>query len=130
MPRGTLELVEAHGTALADAVDRALKAAAPIDPSLRTAYGTVDLPFAGEAARERWRSQLDIEEVYLQRHAALMKTAIARDGRLPAAQPDPVQVWRFGPPGPGDREAEARIGAHARCARWGGRGRLRAPPRP
>ena len=96
MPRGTLELVEAHGTALADAVDRALKAASPIAPSLRTAYGTVDLPFAGEPARDRWRRQLDIEEVYMQRHAALMKAAIARNGRLPAAQPDPVQVWRFG----------------------------------
>ncbi len=96
MPRGTLELVEAHGTALADAVDRALEAAAPIDPSLRTAYGSVDLPFAGEAARERWRSQLDIDEVYMRRHAALMKAAIARHGRLPAVQPDPVQVWSFG----------------------------------
>lgn len=96
LPRGTLELVEAHGTALADAVDRALKAAGPIDPSLRTAYGSVDLPFAGEAAREQWRSRLDVEEVYKQRHAALMKAAVSRDGRLPAAQPDPVQVWRFG----------------------------------
>jgi neutral ceramidase len=100
MPRGTLELVEAHGTALADAVDRALKVTAPIDPSLRTAYGNVDLPFADEAARERWRSQLDIDEVYMRRHAALMKAAIARDGRLPIAQPDPVQVWRLGPPAP------------------------------
>jgi hypothetical protein len=97
MPRGTLELVEAHGTALADAVDRALDSAAPIGPALRTGYGGVDLPFAGKAARDRWRSQLDIDDVYLQRHAALMKAAIARDGRLPAAQRDPVQVWRFGP---------------------------------
>ncbi len=96
LPRGTLELVEAHGTALADAVDRALKAAGPIDPSLRTAYGSVDLPFAGEAAREQWRSRLDVEEVYKRRHAALMKAAVSRDGRLPAAQPNPVQVWRFG----------------------------------
>jgi neutral ceramidase len=109
MPRGTLELVEAHGTALADAVDRALPAAAPIHPSLRTAYGTVDLPFAAAPARERWRRQLDVEEVYLQRHAALMKAAIARDGRLAAAQPAPVQVWRFGA-AKGDREAEARSG--------------------
>jgi hypothetical protein len=98
MPRGTLEIVEAHGTALADAVDRALKVAAPVDPSLSTAYGNVDLPFAGEAPREQWRSQLNIDEIYMRRHAALMKAAIARDGRLPTAQPDPVQVWRFGPP--------------------------------
>jgi len=106
MPRGTLELVETHGAALADAVDRALKTAAPIDPSLRTAYGRVNLPFAGEAARERWRRQLDIEEVYLQRHAALMKAAIARNGRLPAAQSDPVQVWRLGTPKAGGAESE------------------------
>ena len=110
MPRGTLELVETHGAALADAVDRALKAAAPIDPSLRTAYGSVNLPFAGEAARERWRRQLDIEEVYLQRHAALMKAAIARNGRLPAAQPDPVQVWRLGTPKAGGAESEKDSG--------------------
>ena len=121
MPRGTVQLVEAHGTALADAVDRALKAAAPIEPSLRTAYGSVELPFAGEAVRERWRSRLDIEAVYLQRHAALMKAAIARDGRLPAAQRDPVQVWRFGPSvlARAPRRATARlreeIRAHARA---------------
>jgi neutral ceramidase len=108
MPRGTLELVEAHGAALADAVDRALAATVAIEPSLRTAYATVDLPFAGEAARQRWKTGLDIEAVYLQRHAALMKAAIARDGRLPAAQPDPVQVWRFGPPAPaGSMQASA-----------------------
>ena len=99
-PRGTLEHVQAHGTALAEAVDRALKATTPIEPSLRTAYGVVPLPFAGEAARERWRSQLKIDEVYMRRHAALMSAVVARDGRLPAAQPDPVQVWRFGPPAP------------------------------
>jgi hypothetical protein len=95
-PRGTVELVEAHGTALADAVDRVLGGATSIHPQLQTAYGTVDLPFADEMSRERWRRQLDIEEVYLRRHAALMDAAIARDGRLPAAQKAPIQVWRFG----------------------------------
>ena len=94
-PRGTVQLVESHGTALADAVDRALGAMTPVPPSLRTAFSTVDLPFIDAEARERWRKQLDVEDVYLQRHAALMEAAIARDGRLPAAQPDPVQVWQF-----------------------------------
>jgi hypothetical protein len=95
-PRGTLELVQAHGTALADAVDRALPDATPVAPALHTSYGTVDLPFVGQAARERWKQQLDIDEVYLRRHAALMQATVQRDGHLPAAQPDPVQVWRFG----------------------------------
>jgi neutral ceramidase len=97
-PRGTLELVEAHGAALADAVDRALKTSVPVEPFLRTAYGRVDLPFAGDAVRDRWRRHLDVPEAHLQRHAALMKAIIDRDGRLPTAQPDPVQVWSFEPP--------------------------------
>jgi hypothetical protein len=100
-PRGTMELVTAHGTALADAVDRALKSPAPVAASLRTAYGTVDLPFADEAARARWRSQLKIDAIYLERHAAVMKQLMDRDGRLPAAQRDPVQVWHFGAGTPG-----------------------------
>jgi hypothetical protein len=94
-PRGTVEHVEAHGAALADAVDRALPAAVPLGGGLRAAYGTVDLPFADDAARERWRSQLKVEDVYLRRHAALMASAVARDGSLPRAQPAPLQVWRF-----------------------------------
>jgi hypothetical protein len=98
MPRGTLELVEAHGTALADAVDRALQVASPIHPALRTAYRVIDLPFAGNDARERWMRQLDVDEVYRRRHAALMQAAVARKGRLPRAQPAPVQVWQVGRP--------------------------------
>jgi neutral ceramidase len=95
-PRGTIELVQAHGTALADAVDRVLPEATPIAPALHTAYGTVDLPFADAAARERWKRQLDIDEVYLRRHAELMDATIRREGRLPVTQRDPIQVWRFG----------------------------------
>ena len=68
----------------------------PIAPALHTAYGTVDLPFADAAARERWQRQLDIDEVYLRRHAALMEAIGRRDGGLPATQRDPIQVWRFG----------------------------------
>jgi neutral ceramidase len=95
-PRGTLELVQAHGAALADAVDRALPTATPVAPALRTAYGTVDLPFVDASARERWRQQLDIDQVYLRRHAALMEAAVQRDGHLPTTQRDPIQVWRLG----------------------------------
>jgi len=95
-PRGTMELVNAHGGALADAVDRGLKSTAPVPASLRTSYRTVDLPFADEQTRGRWHSQLKIEPIYLERHAAAMKQLIDREGRLPIAQRDPVQVWQFG----------------------------------
>jgi neutral ceramidase len=96
MPRGTMELVNAHGTSLANSVDRALKSSTPVAAALRTSYGTVELPFADEAARARWHSQLKIDAIYLDRHAAAMKQLIDRHGRLPATQRDPVQVWEFG----------------------------------
>jgi neutral ceramidase len=96
-PRGTIELVQAHGTALADAVDRALTATGPVRHAPRAAYDTVALPFAGDDVRERWQKALDVEDVYLRRHAALMAAAVARQGRLPASQADPIQVWTFGP---------------------------------
>jgi neutral ceramidase len=95
-PRGTLELVEAHGTALADSVDRVLAGGAAIEPALRTQYGNVDLPFVDRNTREQWLKQLQIDEVYLQRYAALMAAIVARDGRLPEAQRAPVQVWQLG----------------------------------
>lgn len=94
-PRGTVELVQAHGAALADAVDRAMADATPVSPGLRAAYGTVALPFVEREARERWRRQLDIDPVYLKRHAALMD-AMKRQGGIPAAQTAPLQVWRLG----------------------------------
>jgi hypothetical protein len=96
-PRGTLDLAQAHGTALADAVDRVLTEAKPVPASLNTAYGIVDLPFADGARRETWRRQLTIDPVYLRRHAAVMEAIVRREGRLPAAQAAPLQVWRFGP---------------------------------
>jgi neutral ceramidase len=96
-PRGTLELVEAHGRALADAVDRSLPSATPLEPGLRASYGTVTLPYEDAGARARWRAGLDIEDVYLRRYDALMKSIVVRGGRLPAAQAAPVQVWQFGP---------------------------------
>jgi hypothetical protein len=91
-PRGTLELVQAHGAALADAVDRALPKTAAVAPALRTSYGTVDLPFVSPDARERWKQRLKVEPVYLERYDALM----SRQGPLPPTQADPVQVWKLG----------------------------------
>jgi len=91
-----MEHVNTHGTSLADAVDRVLNSQARIAASIRTAYDIVDLPFSDEATRARWHSQLKIDPIYLERHAAVMKQLIDRDGRLPLAQRDPIQVWEFG----------------------------------
>ena len=95
-PRGTLALVEAHGRALADAVDRTLPRASPLTQGLRTSFATVTLPYETAEVRRRWRTGLNIEEVYLRRYDALMQSVAARNGRLPAVQAAPVQVWQFG----------------------------------
>jgi hypothetical protein len=95
-PRGTLALVEAHGRALADAVDRTLPRASPLTPGLQTSFATATLPFETGDVRGRWRAGLTIEEIYLRRYDALMQSVAARNGRLPAAQAAPVQVWQFG----------------------------------
>jgi hypothetical protein len=95
-PRGTEALVDAHGTSLADAVDAALASAVPLAPSFAAAYDTVNLPFVDRPARERWRAGLDIDPVYLRRYDALMGAVIAREGRLPPTQAEPLQVWRLG----------------------------------
>lgn len=95
-PRGTVELVERHGTALADAVDHAQRLLAPVTGPLRLAYGVVALPFAPAPAKAELEERLQQDDVYVRRHARLMLDLLARDGRLPAVQPAPVQVWRFG----------------------------------
>jgi neutral ceramidase len=95
-PRGTVELVERHGLALADAVDRALGSAAPVGGSLRLARGVVDLPFAPPPDRAELERRLADDDVYVRRHARLMLDVLADKGRLPTVQPVPVHVWRFG----------------------------------
>jgi hypothetical protein len=96
-PRGTVALVEQHGTALADAVDRALPTLRPITAqTLSVDYEIVDLPFAPTPDRAGWIAKLQDPDQYIRRHARLMLEILDRDGTLPAVQPDPVQVWTFG----------------------------------
>jgi hypothetical protein len=95
-PRGTRALVDRHGEALADAVDRALGACSPVAGRLRAAFDEVDLPFAPFPGLDGWRARLKDENVYVRRHAQMMIDVLSTGRRLPRAQPNPVQVWRFG----------------------------------
>jgi hypothetical protein len=76
-------------------VDAAVRNLAPVSGPLRLAYDVVDLPFATPASRTEWEARLTDDDVYVRRHARLMLDALSA-GRLPAVQPAPVQVWRFG----------------------------------
>jgi hypothetical protein len=95
-PRGTRPLVEQHGTALADAVDRALPRCTPVAGPISAGFDEVDLPFAPFPDADGWRARLADENVYVKRHAQLMLDLLKEKGRLQRSQPDPVQVWRFG----------------------------------
>jgi hypothetical protein len=95
-PRGTVELVEAHGRALADAVARGLRAATALDGRLRTAFATAALKFAPPPPPEAWRANLEADNPYVRRHARLMLDAIERDGQVQAFERAPLHVLRIG----------------------------------
>jgi len=96
-PRGTVDLARQHGETLAGAVDAVLSGAMrPVHGPLRTAFGTVALPFAPPPAREALEAQTTDKNQFVQWHAKELLAILDRDGRLPATYPAPVQVWRFG----------------------------------
>jgi neutral ceramidase len=96
MPRGTRALVTQHGEALAAAVESGLARLSPVRGPLSTAFEETWLPFAPLPDPAEWRRRSLAEDVYVRRHASLMLEILAREGRLPARQAEPVQVWRFG----------------------------------
>ncbi|MGH9159274.1 MAG: neutral/alkaline non-lysosomal ceramidase N-terminal domain-containing protein [Vicinamibacteraceae bacterium] len=95
-PRGTLELAEQHGRALADVVANTLTTTTPVSGPLRAAYDTVALPFAETPGSDVWQSKLQDPDQYVRRHANLMLAQLRSGRPLPAVQPEPVQIWRFG----------------------------------
>jgi hypothetical protein len=95
-PRGTRELVEQHGRALADAVLRACDRLWSVTGPVAAGLTSVDLPFVPAAGRTEWETRTRDGDVYVQRHARLMLDRLDRDGRLESAHGEPVQVWRLG----------------------------------
>lgn len=95
-PRGTLELAERHGRALADAVDASLAGAAEIGGRLSTAFATATLPYMPAPDADEWRQRLGDENVFVRRHASLMLDELARAGRNREAEAAPVHVIRIG----------------------------------
>ena len=95
-PRGTREIVQQHGEALAKAVRDAMPSLTPISGATRAAMEMVDLPFEAALTPEQWKKRFGLEDPYVARHARLMDEIRARDGKLPTMQKMPLQVWRFG----------------------------------
>jgi neutral ceramidase len=95
-PRGTLALVEQHGGALAEAVDRALDRVHPVEGDSAAGLELVNVPFAAVPDRAGWVARKRSDDVYVRRHASLMLERLDRDGRLERAHAEPIQVWRLG----------------------------------
>jgi hypothetical protein len=82
---------------MAYAVDQVLKGKMkPVGGPLKTAFETVDVPFAKPPSREEFRARLDDTNAGVRRHAQAMLAIFDRDGKLPDRYPYPVQIWQFG----------------------------------
>jgi neutral ceramidase len=96
-PRGTLELAQQHGRALANAVEAALLAnATPVSGSLKAAYAEIDLRYAAPPSKEEFQKRLASSDRYEKQHAERMLARMEKEGRLPVSYPYPVQAVRFG----------------------------------
>jgi hypothetical protein len=96
LPRRSIDWMNDHGRALADAVVATLrKPLEPIMGTLGTVYEEIDLQFATLPTRNELESLAGGDSP----KAAWAKYLLAnldRDGTLPATYPYPVQVWKLG----------------------------------
>ena len=96
-PRGTMQLVQVHGEALARRVRYAQS-----DPMhlihgpLKTLFDRVDLPFAPPPSREVLQALLQSNDIYVQKHAQALLTTLDQKGSLPASYPCPIGLVKFG----------------------------------
>ena len=93
----SLELVSMYGRILAASVDIVLRGKmAPVSGPLKTAFERVDIPFQTAPAKAVLEQRLKEKDGNIRAQADRMLRTIERTGKLPAAYPEPVQVWQFG----------------------------------
>lgn len=100
-PAPGMDIVRPHGLELAGAVSQALKdprpeSQRPLAGPLHAVLEWVDLPLSPPPSRQEFEKRLQGEGDFMRRHAERQLATLDREGKLPAAQPCPVQVWRLG----------------------------------
>jgi neutral ceramidase len=103
LPRRTVELAEAYGARLADAVDAVLDEGAlrPIVGRIETRYEELPLDLATPPDRAAWERTLADGNSFEKARARHLLALFDRDGRLDTTYPAyPVQAWRLGDGGP------------------------------
>lgn len=95
-PRGTLDLAQQHGRALANAVEAALIAPAqPIHGPIRSVLDTVTLDFAEPPSQQQLEQQAKSNDKYESRHAKALLKELEQTGKICTTYPYLVQVIQF-----------------------------------
>lgn len=96
-PRGTVELAQQHGKALASAVEETLSGQlVPVREPLAVRLERVELPFIEAPSKAELEKRRGEGNVYQQRLTEVLLKRIEEHGTLASTYPCPVQVVRFG----------------------------------
>ena len=96
-PRGTLDLAQQHGRALATAVEAALQTRpVPLTGPLQLAYAEVDIAYDTPPTRAEFEARLKSSNKYEAKHARRFLDLMDKGEGLPKSYSFPVQVAHFG----------------------------------
>ena len=96
-PRRTMELVQAHGEALGQAVQSVLSGEMEeVSGGIRHSNTVIDLPLVPAPTRAQLSNQSLSSNKEERNRARTFLEQLNRDGSIPEAYPYPIQVWTFG----------------------------------
>lgn len=97
LPRRVEKLAQMYGEILAYAVDEVLRGKmTPLTGPLRTVLETTEVPFHQVPTRAELDQRMHDANPFVRQHARRLLEVLARDGKIAATYPYPVQVWQFG----------------------------------
>jgi hypothetical protein len=97
LPRRTVELADAYGRQLAEAVHQVLQAPMKsIEPAFANVFARIDLPFAVIPTRDKLLEDTMNKDKYIAGRAKLLLKEFEKTGSLRNSYPYPVQTWQLG----------------------------------
>jgi hypothetical protein len=96
-PRRSLDLAKSHGAELGSAVLLALDTElTKLEGPIRAVYDEVTLELSEPPTREELETQLQSDNVYIQRRAKNLLQQLDANGALKTTYPYPIQIFQFG----------------------------------